>query len=210
AQGCEKPKTPKNTARCAASQSAGASPSLPAMTERSRGASLSNRTTEETFRPVPDVAAMDAMSGPLRGTDVMKQTTRSGRRSWPPVVVARDHEGGAPLVAGQIGERETGEDDAAEREHSAGALDEIGVGVELGLVGQPVQGSASLGDGRHWGISVFEQLDDHVDPGIGGDATAGEFGRELSGLSIKNDLVQAGLPLLAISVPRSAQAVSRH
>ena len=56
------------------------SPSLPVMTAGSRVASLSKRTTEGTLRPVPGVGAIGAMSGPARGTDVMKHTTRSVRR----------------------------------------------------------------------------------------------------------------------------------
>ena len=61
-----KPNTPKKVVRFAASQSAGAAPSRPAMTDRSSVASLSNRTTEGTLRPVPVVAARGAISGPVR------------------------------------------------------------------------------------------------------------------------------------------------
>ncbi len=61
-----KPNTPKKVVRFAASQSAGAAPIRPAMTDRSSVASLSNRTTEGTLRPVPVVAARGAISGPVR------------------------------------------------------------------------------------------------------------------------------------------------
>jgi hypothetical protein len=54
---------------------------LPAMTERSSVASLSKRTTDGTLSPVPGSGPSGAISGPLRGTDVMKATTRSGQRS---------------------------------------------------------------------------------------------------------------------------------
>jgi hypothetical protein len=45
-----------------------------------RVASLPNRTTEGTLRPVPGLAGSVAMSEPARGIGVMKHTTRSGRR----------------------------------------------------------------------------------------------------------------------------------
>jgi hypothetical protein len=59
----------------------GAAPSLPAMTDQSRVVSLSKRTTDATLRPVSAVAAIGAISRPLRWIEVIKHTTRSERRS---------------------------------------------------------------------------------------------------------------------------------
>ena len=58
----------------------GALPSLPAMTAGSSVASLSKRTTDGTLRPIPGVDAIGTLHGPVRGTEVMKHTTRSVRR----------------------------------------------------------------------------------------------------------------------------------
>ena len=77
--GCANPKTPKKLSCCAVSQTDGASPNLPVITDRSNVAILSKRTTDGTLRPVPGEAAIGAISRPLRGTEVMKQTTRSDR-----------------------------------------------------------------------------------------------------------------------------------
>lgn len=67
--------------RCAASQAGEALPSLPVITDQSSVAILSKRTTDGILRPVSAEAAMGAMSDPVRGTEVMKQTTKSERRS---------------------------------------------------------------------------------------------------------------------------------
>jgi hypothetical protein len=79
--GCPNPKTPKKLACWAVSQSGGASPNFPVITDRSSVAILSKRTTDGTLRPVPGEAAIGAISGPVRGTEVITQITRSDRRS---------------------------------------------------------------------------------------------------------------------------------
>ena len=90
-------------------------------------------------------------------------------------VVARDDEGRTALVAGQVGEREAGKDDAAKGEHLAGLrLHQVGVGVEVGFVGEPVEGTAGLGDGRH-GQGVGPAVHDfhqHMHAGLGSDSMA--------------------------------------
>src|SRR5271165_5881956 len=78
---CPNPKTPKKLACWAVSQGGGASPSLPVITDRSNVAILSKRTTDGTLRPVAGEAAIGAISGPVRGTEVIKQTTKSDRWS---------------------------------------------------------------------------------------------------------------------------------
>ena len=80
-RGSPKPKTAKNVERFASSHALGASPNLPAMTVLSSVASLSKRTTEATFNPVPGVGAMGTVFGPVRGTEVMKHTITSVRAS---------------------------------------------------------------------------------------------------------------------------------
>jgi hypothetical protein len=144
-------------------------------------ANLSKRTTEGTFSPVPAVAAMAAVSGPLRGTDVMKHTTRSGRRSLPRETTSR-----AALVAREIGERKSREDDAAEREHSKGRLDQIGVRVERRLFGQPIETLSSLCDRGRREFSARSHLDQHVHPGMRGNAAASEFGRDLASFVLRS------------------------
>ena len=47
---------------------------------RIEGGKFVEAHTEETLRPVPGVGTICAMSGPVRGTEVMKHTTRSARR----------------------------------------------------------------------------------------------------------------------------------
>ena len=63
------------------SQGREASPSLPAITDRSRVAILSNRTTDGTFNPVVEDASIGATSEPVRSTEEIKQATRSSLRS---------------------------------------------------------------------------------------------------------------------------------
>ncbi len=106
------------------------------------------------------------------------------------VVIARDDEGRAPLVAGEIGEREAGKDDAAEGEHLAGPWrHQVGVGVEVRFTGEPVEGATGLGDGSHrQGVGVLAyDLDQHMYTGMGSDAAAGKLGGDLASLGIEGD-----------------------
>ena len=59
--GCPNPKTSKKLACWAVSQSDGASPNLPVITDRSSVAILSKRTIDGTLRPVSGEAAIGAM-----------------------------------------------------------------------------------------------------------------------------------------------------
>ena len=54
---------------------------MPTITERLSVAILSKRTTEGIFNPVPRTGTMGAIPGPVRNTEVMKQTTTSNRLS---------------------------------------------------------------------------------------------------------------------------------
>ena len=58
-------------------------------------------------------------------------------------------------------------------------LHQIGVGVEVGFVGEPVEGAAGLGDGGHGQGALrrrVHQLHHDVHARPGRDAAAGEFG----------------------------------
>jgi hypothetical protein len=84
------------------------------------------------------------MSGPLRGTEVMKETRGSDRRS-----LSRETTRGAPFITREIGERKTGKDDAAEGGHSALGLSKISVRIEVRLVLKPIEGLTGLGESGH-------------------------------------------------------------
>lgn len=94
----------------------------------------------------------------------------------PAVIVARNHKSRTALVAREISERESGKNDAAEREHSARWLDQVGVGVELGFLGKPVETLSGLCNRGHRELAARVHLDQHMHPGMRGNAAADEFG----------------------------------
>ena len=116
------------------------------MTARSRVASLSKRTTDGSFRTGAEAWSDWRHVRPCAGCRGDEADDQVGA----PLVVARDDQGWAAFVAGQVGEWKPGQDDAAEREHSAGLLHQVGVGVELRFVRQPIEGAAGRRDGGHW------------------------------------------------------------
>ena len=92
------------------------------------------------------------------------------------------------LLPLEIGEWKSSKDDAAEREHSARALNQIGIGIEFGFLCQPVEALSGLCDCRHGELTARGDLDQHMHPNMRGDAAAGEFGRDLASFGIEDDL----------------------
>jgi hypothetical protein len=119
-------------------------PNLPVIIDRSSVAILSKRTTDGTLRPVSAEAMIGAISGPARGTEVIKQTTRSDRRS-----LSRDTTRAGRLVPGKICKRESRQNDATEREHLSGLRYQVRISVEVRFLGQPIEGSPGLSHGGH-------------------------------------------------------------
>ena len=132
------------------------------------------------------MAASDAMSGPARGVEVMKHTIRSLRRS-----LSRDHQGRSAFGAKKICERKASEDDAAKGEHLACSLYQVSVGVELGLVRKPVERATCLGDRCGRQLLGIPDLDQHMHPGVGGNAAPDQLRQKPAGLGVKNDLSTA-------------------
>ena len=91
------------------------------------------------------------------------------------------------LLAGEVGEWEAGEDDAAECEHSGGALDQIGVQVEVRFIGKPVECPARLGDRGHGRLGGFQDVDPDVHAGMGGKPVPAALGGNLAGFGIEDD-----------------------
>ena len=149
------------------------------MTERSSVASLSKRTSEGTFRPVPPVMEMAAMSGPRDEADDQIGTA---------VIIARDHQRRAALVAREVGEREPSKNDAAEREHSTRRLNQVGVRVEFRFLGQPVETPSGLCNRGHREFIARSHLDQYMHPRMRWNAAAGEFGRDLASFGVEDDL----------------------
>ena len=190
-QGCPKPNTPKNSARCAASQLAGAAPELAGDNRPIEGGELVEPHDGGNLEPGAGIRLerRHIGSGARNGGD------ERHHEIGPAVVVARDDQSGTAFVAGQISERKPGEDDAAEGKHLAGGLDEVGISVEIGFFGQPVEGFAGLRKARH-GKGLVGELDDDVHSCMSGDAAAGEFGRDFADLGVEHDLLHGRLSWL--------------
>jgi hypothetical protein len=151
---------------------------------------------EANHRRHLESCARDGAEGRHVRTGAQHRGDEADHEIGPAVVIARHHEGRAPLVPGKVGEGEPGEDDAAEREHSVCAFDQVSVAIEVRLVGQPVVRSAGFGQRRHRQGLVLEQLDDDMHFGVRGNATACKFGRELPRRGVDNDLLHAIWPFL--------------
>jgi len=140
--------------------------------------------------------AREGAEGRHVGTGARHRGDEADHEIGPAVVVARYDEGGAPLVPGEVGEGEPGEDDAAESEHSVCAFDQVGVAVKVRLFGQPVMRSAGLGQRRHRQGLVLEQFDDDMHFSVRSNAAACKFGRELPRRGVDDDLLHAICPFL--------------
>ena len=79
---------------------------------------------------------------------------------------------GAALVAREVGEGKSGKNDAAEREHSARRLDQVGVGVELRFLGQPVEPLSRLCERGHGEFTARSHLVQPMHPGMRRNAAA--------------------------------------
>ena len=141
-----------------------------------------------------DSRARDGAEGRRKRACAGHRGDEADHETGPAVVVPRYDQGKAPLVPGQIGEREPGKDDAAEREHSANGFDQVGITVELRLVGQPLVRLAGLGQRRHRQRLVLEQFDDDMHGGVRGNAATREFGRELPRRGLDDELLHAVNP----------------
>jgi hypothetical protein len=75
-----------------------------------------------------------------------------------------------------------------DRVDSVNSRHQIGVRVELRLFGQPIETFPSLCDRAHGEFTTRSQLDQHVHPGVRGDAAASEFGRDLASFGVEDDL----------------------
>jgi hypothetical protein len=67
-------------------------------------------------------------------------------------------------------------------------LDQVGVGVELRFLGQPVETPSGLCNRGHRELTVRSHLDQYMHPGMRRNAAAGEFGRDLASFGVENDL----------------------
>jgi hypothetical protein len=67
------------------------------------------------------------------------------------------------------------------------SLYQVSVGVELGLVCKPVERATCLGDRCRRQLLGIPDLDQHMHPGVGGNAAADQLGRNLPGLGVKNN-----------------------
>ena len=94
------------------------------------------------MRPVREVAASGAVSGPARGVEVMR---RRGDKAYDQVasaiIVTREHQGRTAFGAGKVCEWKAGKDNAAKGEHLACSLYQASVGVGLRLVWKPIEGA---------------------------------------------------------------------
>jgi hypothetical protein len=104
------------------------------------------------------------------------------------VIVARDHQSRAALVAREVGERKSSKNDAAEREHSARWLNQVGVGVEFRLFVKPVEPLSGLRNRGDREFTARSHLDQYMHPRMRRNAAAGEFGRDLASFSVEDDL----------------------
>ena len=73
-------------------------------------------------------------------------------------------------------------------EHLAGALHEVGVELQV------VEALAGLRERRHRRLGGVQDLDQHMNAGVGCYTPPGELGRDLSGLGFKDDLMHSGFP----------------
>ena len=69
-----------------------------------------------------------------------------------------------------------------------GGLDQIGVRVEFRLFGQPIETLSGLCDRGQGEFTARSHLDQHVHPGMGGNAAASEFSREGNSFGVEDDL----------------------
>jgi hypothetical protein len=88
------------------------------------------------------------------------------------LIVARDHQGRSAFGVRKICERKASEDDAAKGEHLTCSLYQVSVGVEFELVRKPVERATCLGDRCRRQLLGIPDLDQHMHPGVGGNAAA--------------------------------------
>jgi hypothetical protein len=141
--------------------------------------SLSKRTTDLTFNPFAALGSIGNESGyvAVRLFDVMKAKTTSTRRP-----LSRDTtRAGRSLVA----ERSVkGNEIKTMLPKSAIAFFDVGDSVKVGLVGQPVEGSALFRHLRDRHVVGADGLENHAHPLARLNAASRHFGLHLSGFDI--------------------------
>ena len=72
--------------------------------------------------------------------------------------------------------------------HSARWFNQVGVGVEIRFLRKPVEAPSGVRDRCHGEFTARSHLDQHMHAGMRRDSTSGEFGRDLTGFGVKDDL----------------------
>jgi hypothetical protein len=110
------------------------------------------------------------------GTGALNRGDKAHDQIGPAVIVAGNPQGRASLLTREIGERKSGENDAAEQKHSASRLDEISIRIKIWLGSEPLKPHSDLRDSGHWEFAARCNLDQVMHPRVGRNAATVEFG----------------------------------